>query len=160
MRYDCAWRDTHIHNPGMKWSAVMKRNAYWYLAVSILAAAAAVIAAGVVFGELHVGLLLFIPVIYGSSVPAGIAALLIFVAFILFAVSFGRSIEEGAETESLSPEERGEHATERRKSIGGVIFIGPVPIIFGSDRKIAWYMMVIAVVILVLIVIALLVGFL
>ena len=126
----------------------------------MLAAAAAVIAAGVGLGELHFGLLLFIPVVYGSGLAAGIAVLLVFAAFILFAVAFGRGIEERADLESSYSAERRERTTAVRKGVGGVIFIGPLPIIFGSDRKIAGYMMILAVVILVLLVIALLAGFL
>ncbi len=126
----------------------------------MLVAAAAVIVVGVGLGELHFGLLLFIPVVYGSGLAAGIAALLIFAAFILFAVSFGRTAEEHAGPESTYSGDRREAATAVRKGVGGVIFIGPIPIIFGSDRKIAGYMMILAVVILVLLVIALLAGFL
>jgi uncharacterized protein (TIGR00304 family) len=126
----------------------------------MLVAAAVFIAAGVGLGELHFGLLLFIPVVYGSGLAAGIAALLIFAAFILFAVSFGRGIEEHADLENTNTGERREQATAVRKGVGGVIFIGPIPIIFGGDRKIAGYMMILAVVILVLLVIALLAGFL
>lgn len=38
---------------------------------------------------------------------------------------------------------------------GGVVFIGPIPIIFGTNKQIAWYMLVTAVVLAILMIIML-----
>ncbi|MBX8636439.1 MAG: DUF131 domain-containing protein [Thermoplasmata archaeon] len=45
------------------------------------------------------------------------------------------------------------------KKFGGVVFIGPIPIIFGSDRKITGYMIILAVIMAVLILVSLLIRF-
>lgn len=45
---------------------------------------------------------------------------------------------------------RGEEEGERETHAGGIILIGPIPIIFGSSKKIAKWMLILALVIVVL----------
>jgi|ECHhosMinimDraft_1075155.scaffolds.fasta_scaffold01693_5 uncharacterized protein (TIGR00304 family) len=67
----------------------------------------------------------------------GLGLLVIFVGFILVFV--------GAIYEALKSS-KGEQRPEGRSEYGGVIFIGPVPIIFGT-KKVAKWMIVVAAVI-------------
>lgn len=69
---------------------------------------------------------------------------LIILGFLL--VAFGTMQEkEGAEEEI--PEEAGK---ETRVKGGGVIFIGPVPVVFGTDKKSALLIMILAIVLMIL----------
>lgn len=138
----------------------MKTNEYWFGAILLIVAAAALILVGFAYGQLHIGFILIIPVIYGSGPIAILSALLVFAAFLLFALSATR----GMGTESVNAytqpvEERRQGAgAEGRRRFGGVIFIGPIPIVFGSDRKISGYMLVAAIVILLLILVSFFLG--
>jgi uncharacterized protein (TIGR00304 family) len=42
---------------------------------------------------------------------------------------------------------------ERKVKGGGVIFIGPVPVIFGTDKKSALFMMILAIVLMLLLIV-------
>lgn len=139
----------------------MRRNPFWVAALALLAAAAAVVAAGVAYGQLRIAFLLIIPVIYGSGLAGVLAAVMVFAAFMMFAVAASMEMRrEGEATVGTEEYGRGgaETRTERRSRVGGVIFIGPIPIIFGSDRKITGYMIAAAVVILVLLIISYIAG--
>lgn len=138
-------------------------NPYRLVAVALLVAAAVLIASAVAAGQMHVGFILIVPVIYGSGVAGAVAAILVFLAFILFAISPAWEMRrEGrgqyVQPEAPKPEERAQ--AEGRRRFGGVVFIGPVPVIFGSDRKMTAYMVIAAIIILVLLIIAFLAGIL
>jgi uncharacterized protein (TIGR00304 family) len=118
----------------------------------IIAAAVAVIA-GVLTGQLGFAVVLIFPVIYGSGPFAIIAVMLIFAAFIvLFLLPFAehRNFEarysfdrQTAPQVQAGDQEEGRKnmaATRKGGRFGGVIFIGPVPIIFGTDMKVLRYM--------------------
>ena len=139
----------------------MRRNQLWYAAIAFLAAAAAVIAAGVAYGQLRIAFLLVIPVIYGSGPATVLAAVFVFAAFIMFALAPFRELQRGGadsiHAQEYEPAKAGTQTAGRSRA-GGVIFIGPIPIIFGSDRRITGYMIVASVVILVLLIIAYLAG--
>lgn len=140
----------------------MKRNIYRYVAMLLFIAAAVLIAAGVGLGQLHIGFILIIPVIYGSGPVAILAALFVFASFLLFAFSGMHGMEGEAPTYTQREFEstREETHSGRKGKFGGVIFIGPIPIIFGSDRKIGGYMVAAAIVILILILLSFLLGIL
>lgn len=67
---------------------------------------------------------------------------LIVLGFFLIALGIMRSIQE---SESCTPQE----IKEKVKG-GGVIFIGPVPVVFGTDKKYALLLMILAIVIMLL----------
>ncbi len=136
----------------------MRREALRYFAVAMMIAAAAFIAFGVADGRLHIGFLLIIPIIYGSGAEAVAPALLVFLAFVLFAISSTGGQEGEAGTGYNRQQDTVRETAKTRRAFGGVIFIGPVPIVFGSDRRITGYMIVAAVVILILLLIAFFAG--
>ncbi len=95
---------------------------------------------GVIQGDAHIALLFIIPVIYGSGLYLTIGILLIFLSFILFFVFSAASFKK----QSDSRKDRAAYEESRSKTksdYGGVIFIGPIPIIFGKDKSIAKKMM-------------------
>ncbi len=139
------------------------------LAISIVMAIFSIVE-GLVYRQLGFAIFLFIPVIYGSGLYAFMAVLFIFLSFVFFFIlSSYRYVIPPANDRydtlggSLSsypgdvqhPEEQ----SHGGKKFGGVVFIGPIPIIFGSDRKITGYMIIIAVIMAVLILVSLLIRF-
>ncbi|MFP4186514.1 MAG: TIGR00304 family membrane protein [Thermoplasmata archaeon] len=90
---------------------------------------------GVIEGDAEVALLIFIPVIYGAGIYLTGGVLMIFLSFFLFFV-FSFQQVRGRENQKVKP-----GRTHKESSYGGVIFIGPIPIIFGKDKSIAKKMM-------------------
>jgi uncharacterized protein (TIGR00304 family) len=78
-----------------------------------------------------------------------IAAGILLIIFGFFLITFGmmRSARES--------EERGEEkdAGEKKVKGGGVILIGPIPIVFGTDKKYALILMILAIVLMLLMII-------
>ncbi|MCX9024489.1 MAG: TIGR00304 family protein [Candidatus Methanoperedens sp.] len=72
---------------------------------------------------------------------------LIILGFLLAAFGTIGNEKKGAEEER--PEEAGK---ETRVKGGGVIFIGPVPVVFGTDKKSALLMMILAIVLMLLLI--------
>ncbi|MEF8834889.1 MAG: DUF131 domain-containing protein [Candidatus Thermoplasmatota archaeon] len=85
--------------------------------------------------EVEIELLFIVPVIYGSGIYLALGILLIFLSFIVgFFLLLGRpSIKRKDQTIK--------EGIQKDSSYGGVIFIGPIPIIFGKDKSIAKNMM-------------------
>jgi uncharacterized protein (TIGR00304 family) len=69
---------------------------------------------------------------------------LIILGFLLIAFGTMGNEKKGSE------EERQEVGKEQRVKGGGVIFIGPVPVVFGSDKKSALIIMILAIVLMLL----------
>ncbi|WP_156016889.1 TIGR00304 family membrane protein [Sulfuracidifex metallicus] len=70
--------------------------------------------------------------------------LMIFIGFII--VFFG-VIYELAKSVRRSSRVKSEEQEERKTEVGGVIFLGPIPIIFGSSKNISKWMLVVAAII-------------
>ncbi len=85
-------------------------------------------------GEANVALLLIFPVIYGSGFYSLMGILLIMLGTFLLFLSPVESLEREA---MVYPEESENWYVENKEKtkFGGVIFIGPIPIVFGSDRN-------------------------
>jgi uncharacterized protein (TIGR00304 family) len=102
-------------------------NARW-LGLALIGLGAALITASVITGEASVAVVLIFPVIYGGGVLllGGIVCIMVgFMASFFMAAGRDDATERGA-----TEEDAGAKA-------GGVLMIGPVPIIFGSDRRMA-----------------------
>ncbi len=82
------------------------------------------VAASVLRGEASIALLVFIPIIYGGGWILGLGILLIISSFMSFFF--------------ISTDVK---RTKSQSRYGGVVFIGPIPIIFGSDQKITKIML-------------------
>ncbi|HSV56426.1 MAG TPA: DUF131 domain-containing protein, partial [Magnetospirillaceae bacterium] len=102
------------------------------LAAGLLVSSAALGWAAWERGELELYLFLVFPVLKAGGMVAGASMLLGFAALVVFLLSFWT----GGPTEGRGP--------EGRASVGGVILIGPVPIVLGSDRRTAFLALVVA----------------
>jgi len=99
------------------------------------------IGASTFFGKGKIMLIFFIPVFYATGVLAFLGMLCIIVSMFLMFYSMTQPL--GVE-EEYSPVKQ-----ERNVKGGGVVFIGPVPIVFGSDVKTAIIMMILGIVFLI-----------
>lgn len=101
---------------------------------------------GVLNGDVEVGVFFIVPFLVGSGIPAFLGFILIFIAFFLFMCS---SFDDwvGAEDSVFGGQDA--QLTEKTSvSGGGVVLIGPIPIVFGSNWRIAVVMMVLAIVLI------------
>jgi uncharacterized membrane protein len=122
-----------------------------WLGISAMIVGACLLSYAVYLGEVVVALVLIFPVIISTG-GVGAAALLLlvlgFIALVLSCFSLGEGDVETSD--ELGPEGGGKG---RGSGFGGVVLIGPVPIIFGSDRRTALIaaglgMMILAIVVL------------
>ena len=86
-----------------------------------------------------------------NSLFYSIGLTLIFVGLLVIVIGFILEMIKG--------EEQG-NQQQRKSEYGGVIFIGPIPIVFGSNKDIAKAMLVIAFVILLFFIILFLISYL
>ena len=105
-------------------------------------------------GEGHLFLVLFVPV-FTSGGLLGLAGMLALIAGIFLGVaSFaGPRMPVGAEPPAQSPAQAPAppaHAPAPR--YGGVVMVGPIPLVFGSDARVAKWMMVLGIVLMALVV--------
>lgn len=75
---------------------------------------------------------------------------LIILGFILVAFGMMWQVKESEEPEEERPEGVGK---EKKVKGGGVILIGPVPVVFGTDKRYALLMMILAIVLMLLLII-------
>jgi uncharacterized protein (TIGR00304 family) len=88
-----------------------------------------------------------------SSVWALAGMALIFAAIFLFFFSMATPMRE-ATTQPSAAAPQATVPQQPAKKFGGIVFVGPIPIVFGSDKKVAKWMLVVALVIVILLIIA------
>ena len=93
-------------------------------------------------GDLRFSLFFIIPIIYGTGGYAALGVLLTFMGVLLLFLTPFFSLTTAQQLEPPKTE----------KKWGGVIFIGPLPIIFGSDTKIALILAVVGLLLLLLLI--------
>jgi uncharacterized protein (TIGR00304 family) len=124
------------------------------LGLSLLVAGFIATIAGVQSGDIEIGLLLFfIPYLQSSTWIGAVAILLIFAGIFVLMLSIffglGEAYENGA-TVTISKE-------RTKRESGGVVLIGPIPIVFGSSNRAAMIALIAtALVVMVLVVLLLL----
>jgi uncharacterized protein (TIGR00304 family) len=99
---------------------------------------------GIITGDVQVGLaLFFIPVLQSTTSLGGIAIVLIFIGIVIIILDSiysvrnqGYQIEGAAET---SPAGRTD-----KPEMGGVVLIGPIPIVFGTSNRAALIALIVA----------------
>ena len=117
-------------------------NKYRILSLVCFILGIAFFAIGLYYGEIQGGIFVIFPFIAGSGVYAFAGFVFIFLAILLFIFGFSGNIKT---------EETGTPSEPAKKSSvkgGGVVLIGPIPIVFGSNWKIALVLMIIAIVLI------------
>lgn len=102
-------------------------------------------AVGFFTGEAEGGVFVIFPFITGSGVFPLLGFIFIFIAILLFMFGFTTHIRP----EELQVED--EYQPRKNTSVkgGGVVLIGPIPIVFGSNWKIAIVLMIIAIILII-----------
>jgi len=100
---------------------------------------------GAVTGEVEVGFFLIFPFLIGSGIFSTFGIILVFISILLFifGFAFGRKYNFNEQFERT-----GKIKEKKTMRGGGVVLIGPIPIVFGSNWKITIIMMIIAVLII------------
>ena len=122
---------------------IVKREWLWALALALLLSSAAMGWMAWERGEVELYLFLIFPVLKADGAYGAAAFLLAFAALVAMVFSFWTGV----------PKEGSEPAG--RTSVGGVIMIGPIPIVLGSDRRITMIALVLALVVLMIMVLLL-----
>lgn len=99
----------------------------------VFLAGVGLIAFSVVKGDSGFALFLIFPVVYGGGLYMGLGVLFIFLSFLLLFILPMSEVDRGRKGEGVYRTK--EKRTESK--YGGVIFIGPIPIIFGKDKSMA-----------------------
>jgi len=121
-------------------------------AVALIALGIILIAYAVSTGEAKVYIFVFIPVFTGGTLTAFGGTLLLFLGIFLFFFSLaGPGGFDTVEPARAAPR-AGAPRTPGTK-FGGVVLLGPIPIVFGSDKKIAKWMLVVALILVILLVV-------
>ena len=103
------------------------------------------VCADVVIGDAEVSLFLVFPVFSGSSALFLLGIGLIMAGVLAwFVIMFHGSVNSEAMPESRTGASDARGHAEKRTRIGGVVLIGPIPIAYGSDARMAFIMMVLA----------------
>ena len=94
-------------------------------------------------GDAEAGVFIIFPFISGSGVFPLLGFIFIFTAIILYSFGFMRNItsydSDGVPTEK-----------KPSMKVGGVVLIGPIPIVFGPNWKIALVLMVVAIILIII----------
>jgi len=96
-------------------------------------------------GELSVGFILFFPFIYGEGFYAAIGFILIFISILLFVIdlfNFEKYNVFHIEEKPVGDEKN------RQVEGGGILLIGPIPVIISSSWKTALFLILLAIVII------------
>lgn len=104
------------------------------LGFALLVAGFIATVAGIQSGDIEIGLLLFfIPYLQSSTWIGAVAMLLIFTGIFVLMMSTFLGLGEANENEAQA-----NSSTKRtRAEVGGVLLIGPIPIVFGSSNRAA-----------------------
>jgi uncharacterized protein (TIGR00304 family) len=111
-------------------------------------------------GQASIALVVIIPIIYGTGPLVALSILMVFAGIVLVFMSM---VVAGPPDEGTGEgaSHQGEDRTEVRREWGGVVLLGPVPIVFGSagalkDRRVLMALSVMSLIILVLFILAIL----
>ncbi len=103
----------------------------------LLAAGVSLLAMAIALGQAELSLVLIVPVVHGSGPLVGLSVVMLFMGMVVTFLSL-----------SSGPVQGGEGAEEGERKWGGVVLIGPIPIIFGSGRALrgSWVLLTVSIV--------------
>jgi uncharacterized protein (TIGR00304 family) len=121
-------------------------NKYHFLSLFFFILGIVFLIIGVLSGNIEVGFFIFFPFLIGTGLHAFFGFIFVFLGVILYISGFFSKI-------SLFHEDSGSGIidstySDRKKSVkgGGVVLIGPIPIVFGSNWKITVVMIVLTII--------------
>ncbi len=118
---------------------------------------AVVLAVGVLQGEATLSLFLIFPVVTATGAWGFLGILLMIAGVFLFFLTWSwvpEPVYEARPTAPPVPQSSSAAApSEPRRRWGGVVFLGPIPVVFGSDQKVAKWMLLVGVLLFVALVV-------
>ncbi len=111
-------------------------NKHSFLSVIFFITGICLFILGFLEGEVSGGFFVIFPFIMGSGVYGSAGVLCFFIAFLFYIFSFSSKLETDYSTIDYEPK-------KTSSKWGGVVFIGPIPIVFGSSWKTALLVMII-----------------
>ena len=115
-------------------------NKYHIFSLIFFIIAIFLFALGVFSGDVQTGFLVVFPFIAGSGIYAFLGMVFLFVSIFLFVFGFGVRYEKDKIINREKTSVKG----------GGVVLIGPIPIVFGSNWRIALVLMIVAIVLIII----------
>lgn len=123
-------------------------DAHRFLGPALLAGGIALLGAGILQGEARLALVLVFPVIEATGPWSSLGILLLvagfFTTFLFWPVRAASAIPPTLEP--ISPVVPPAASPSARRRWGGVVFLGPFPIVFGSDQRVTALMLVLGMV--------------
>jgi uncharacterized protein (TIGR00304 family) len=128
----------------------MHANKYFKFAFLLFIAGVALIIINALIYEGVFSIVLFIPVFYGKGPLAILGALFIILSLILIMLGFIRGFVSEREYNPTPVEAHSE--AEKEVKGGGIVLLGPIPIIFSTDRSLIVILIAVTIIILIAIV--------
>jgi len=136
-----------------------------FVGPGVLLAGLVALALAVARGEANVYLIFIVPAVVGTGPLAFLGILLVFLGFFLTFFLWTAGAPAPAMgppgTDSTGIMEVTPHGTPKTRRWGGVVFLGPIPLVFGSDPQMTRWMLILGAILflaLVLLTIALLIA--
>lgn len=144
---------------------------YLIAGIILILGAILMLALGIMRGEGGAGVIVIFPFFYGTGILSFVAVLLLLGAMFLFFYHFAlksseipyevlKSSADNLESTKMNEIEMKDIKRERKVSGGGVILVGPIPIIFGTSPRIAKNLTIFAIVLMLLAIIFILLLYL
>jgi len=116
-----------------------------FLGPALFLAGVVVLVVGVLRGEANVSLVLIFPVIMATGALGGVGIFLLIAAFVVSFLVWPWAAVERTPPPSPGPTEGAPPAGPRANRWGGVAFVGPIPIVFGSDPRMTRAMLILGI---------------
>ncbi len=133
----------------------VKMNRFLAIAIMLLICGIALLGYSVAEGESSAGVFVVFPVLIGEGIWAFLGMMCIMGALLFGFMGFGARFAGFGDFDSTEPRESQRPGQPPRQKTGpavkggGVVLIGPIPIIFGSDTKLTIVLVVLAIVMMV-----------
>ena len=105
-------------------------------------------ALGFFTGDVEGGIIVIFPFIAGTGIYAFLGFIFFFIASLIYLFRFKTHI---GESDKFQDDYNDKPSKKTSVKGGGVVLIGPIPIVFGSNWKIALLLMILAIMIIVLV---------
>ena len=131
----------------------MKMNRFLAIAIMLLIGGIALLGFSVAEGESSAGIFVVFPVLIGSGIWAFLGMMCIMGALIFGFMGIGARFAGFGDLDESEPrDQQGQGPRQRTGPAvkgGGVMLIGPIPIIFGSDTKLTIVLAILAIIMMV-----------
>ncbi len=118
------------------------------VAATLIIAGLALSTVAVAQGQMRLALIVIFPVFYAEGLLAVLGIVLIFIGMLALLASFVTPDRPRYASQETEIAERGQANGEERKARvrgGAVVLLGPIPIVFGSDWRMAVAAMILAI---------------